>query len=116
MNAPASFHHTMNDLLANGRLHYVVIYLDDLVIFSHTLEEHKHHVGEVLLILNNAHFQVLPSKCAIATRQIQFQDPIVAATTVEPTPDKFRASLDVPLPSTLSQAYRFLGKIRCNGF
>ena len=116
MNTPASFQHIMNDLLATGRLNYVVIYLDDIVIFSHTLEEHKRHVGEVLLILNNAHFKVPPPKCTIATRQIQFLDPIVAATTVEPTPDKFQASLDVPLPSTLSQAYRFLGKIGCNGF
>ena len=97
-------------------MHYVVIYLDDIVIFSHTLEKHKHHVGEILLILNNAHFKVPPSKCTIATRQIQFLDPDVTATTVEPTSDKFQASLDVPLPSTLSQANRFLGKIGCNGF
>ena len=59
---------------------------------------------------------VPPSKCTIATPQIQFLGPIVTATTVEPTPDKFQASLDVPSPSTLSQANRFLGKIGRNGF
>ena len=111
MNAPASFQRVMNNLLATGRWDYVVIYLDDIVIFSHTLEEHKRHVDEVLSVLNDAHFKVSPSKCTIAARQIEFLGHIVTATTVEPTPDKIQAILDIPPPRTLSQANRFLGKI-----
>ena len=66
MNAPASFHRIMNNLAATGCWDYVVIYLDDIVIFSHTLEEHKRHAGKVLPVLNNAHFQVSPPDCIIA--------------------------------------------------
>lgn len=111
MNAPASFQRVMNNLLATGRWDYVVIYLDDIVIFSHSLEEHKRHVEEVLSILDNAHFRVSPSKCTIAARKIEFLGHVVTPTTVEPTPAKLQAILDIPPPRTLSQANRFLGKI-----
>ena len=111
MNAPASFQRVMNNLLATGRWDYIVIYLDDIVIFSHTLEQHKRHVDEVLSILSDAHFKVSPSKCTIAARQIEFLGHIVTATTVEPTPDKIQAILDILPPRTLSQANKFLGKI-----
>lgn len=111
MNAPASFQRVMNNLLATGRWDYVVIYLDDIVIFSHSLEEHKSHVDEILTVLNNAHFKVSPSKCTIAARQIEFLGHLVTPTTIEPTPDKIQAILDISPPRTLSQANRFLGKI-----
>ncbi|CAF4626058.1 unnamed protein product, partial [Rotaria sp. Silwood2] len=111
MNAPASFQRVMNNLLATGRWDYVVVYLDDIVIFSHSLQEHKHHVDEVLSVLNKAHFTVSPAKCIIAAKQIEFLGHIVSATTVQPTPDKIQAILDIPPPRTLSQANKFLGKI-----
>ena len=111
MKAPSSFQCVVNNLLATGRWNYVVIYLDDIVIFSHTLEDHKRHAGEVLLILSNAHFKVSPSKCTIAARQIEFLDPIVTATTVGPTTDKIQALLDILSPCTLSKANELLGKI-----
>ncbi|CAF1523718.1 unnamed protein product [Adineta ricciae] len=110
-NAPASFQRVMNNLIATGRWDYVVVYLDDIVIFSHSLEEHAHHVAEILSILDKAHFKVSPSKCTIAAREIDFLGLVVSATTVEPCPDKIQVILDIPLPRTLSQANRFLGKI-----
>ncbi|CAF1497807.1 unnamed protein product [Adineta ricciae] len=110
-NAPASFQRVMNNLLVTGRWDYVVVYLDDIVIFSHSLEEHTQHVDEILSILDNAHFKVSPSKCTIAARQIEFLGHIVSATTVEPSPDKIQVILDIAPPRTLSQVNRFLGKI-----
>lgn len=111
MNAPASFQRVMNNLLATGRWDYVVIYLDDIVIFSHSLEEHKRHVNEILSILDAAHFKVSPPKCTIAVQNIEFLGHVVTTTTVEPSPDKIQAILDIPPPRTLSQANRFVGKI-----
>ena len=111
MNAPASFQRVMNNLIATGRWDYVVIYLDDIVIFSHSLEEHKRHVAEILAILDAAHFKVSPPKCTIAARWIEFLGHIINNTTVKPSPEKIQAILDTPSPRTLSQANRFLGKI-----
>ena len=111
MNAPASFQRVMNNLIATGRWDYVVIYLDDIVIFSHSLEEHQRHVAEILSILDAAHFKVSPPKCTIAAGQIEFLGHIINNTTVKPSPEKIQAILDIPSPRTLSQANRFLGKI-----
>lgn len=111
MNAPASFQRVMNNLLATGRWDYIVVYLDDIVIFSHTLAEHLRHVDEILSILDTAHFKVSPSKCTIASPHIEFLSHRVTATTVEPLREKIQAILDIPPPRTLSQANRFLGKI-----
>ncbi|CAF4081208.1 unnamed protein product, partial [Rotaria magnacalcarata] len=111
MNAPASFQRVMNNLLATGRWDYVVIYLDDIVIFSHSLEEHKRHVDEILSILDTAHFKVSPPKCTIAANQIEFLGHIITSNTVEPCREKIKVILDIPSPRTLSQANRFLGKI-----
>ncbi|CAF4410957.1 unnamed protein product, partial [Rotaria magnacalcarata] len=111
MNAPASFQRVMNNLLATGRWDYVVIYLDDIVIFSHSFEEHKRHVDEILSILDTAHFKVSPPKCTIAANQIEFLGHLITPNTVEPCRDKIKVILDIPSPRTLSQANRFLGKI-----
>ena len=111
MNAPATFQRVMNNLIATGRWDYVVVYLDDIVIFSNSFEEHLRHVHEILSILNRAHFKVSPPKCSIASSRIEFLGHIVTATAVEPSPDKVQAILDIQPPRTLSQANRFLGKI-----
>lgn len=47
MNAPPTFQRVMNNLIATGRWNYVVVYLDDILIFSDTIMDHKKHVAEV---------------------------------------------------------------------
>ena len=111
MNSPATFQRVMNDLLANGRWDYVVVYLDDIVVFSKTMEEHKRHVEEVLRTLWKARFQVSPAKCAIAMERIEFLSHIVTFDRVEPSPDKIQAIIDIAPPTSLSQANRFIGKV-----
>ena len=111
MNAPPTFQRVMNELLANGRWDYVVVYLDDIVVFSHTIEEHKKHVADVLTTLQNANFQVSPPKCSIAVETIEFLSHIVRADKVTPSPDKIKAIMDIAPPKTLSQANKFIGKV-----
>ena len=111
MNAPATFQRVMNNLIATGRWDYVVVYLDDIVIFSRSLADHQRHVDEILSILARAHFKVSPPKCAISSQRIEFLGHFITSSTVEPSPDKVRVILDMQPPRTLSQANRFLGKI-----
>ena len=110
MNAPPTFQRVMNELLAKGRWDFVVVYLDDIVIFSRNIEEHKQHLADVLSTLHNAKFQVSPSKCSIAVETIEFLSHIVTCDRIEPSPDKIKAILDIAPPKTLSQANQFIGK------
>ena len=59
-NAPAIFQGVMSHLIAADRWNYIAIYLDDIVIFSHSLKDYKRHVAEILSILDAAHFSVSP--------------------------------------------------------
>ena len=62
----------MSHLIATGRWNYIAIYLDDIVIFSHSLKDYKRHVAEILSILDAPHFKVSPPKCTIAVHKINF--------------------------------------------
>jgi hypothetical protein len=98
MNAPPTFQRVMNELLANGRWDYIVVYLDDIVVFSKTIQEHKQHPADVIDTLHNANFQVSPPKCKIAAQRIEFLSHIVTYDRVEPTPEKTTAILDFGPP------------------
>ena len=111
MNAPPIFQRVMNNLIATGRWNFVVVYLDDILIFSDTVADHKEHVAEVLSILQKARFQVSPPKYVIAVTKIEFLSHIITAAGIEPSPDEIQAVLDIPSPKTLTQANRFIGKI-----
>ncbi|CAF3342887.1 unnamed protein product [Rotaria socialis] len=100
----------MNELLAKGRWDYVVVYLDDIVIFSKTIEEHKQHVANVISTLHKANFQVSPAKCSIAVKKIEFLSHIVTSDKVEPSLDKIKAIVNIAPPKTLSQVNKFIGK------
>ena len=111
MNAPPTFQRVMNELLANGRWDYVVVYLDDILVFSKTIEEHKKHVEDVISTLHQANFQVSPPKCSIAVEMVEFLSHIVTEEMVKPSPEKIKAIIDMAPPKTLSQANKFIGKI-----
>ena len=111
MNAPPTFQRVLNNLVANGRWDYVVVYLDDILIFSKTMEEHKQHLRDDLSTLHQANFQVSPAKCSIAVTRIEFLGHISTHDKVEPLPEKIKAILDIPPPRTLAQANKFMGKV-----
>jgi alpha-D-ribose 1-methylphosphonate 5-triphosphate synthase subunit PhnH len=65
-NAPAPFQRFMNDLFSDLLDINVVVYLDDILIFSETPEDHKWHVHEVLKRLRKASLFALLKKCAFS--------------------------------------------------
>jgi transposase InsO family protein len=111
MNGPPTFQRTMHNLIGNGRWDYVMVYLDDILIFSRTFDEHKQHLHEILSLLSTAKFQVNPEKCTIATREINFLSHTINEHGIKPNGDKIKAILDLPSPRTLKEANEFLGKI-----
>ncbi|CAF1462530.1 unnamed protein product [Rotaria sordida] len=101
----------MHNLLGYGLWDYVLVYLDDILIFSRTFDEHKKHLHEILLILANANFQVNPAKCSIAVREINFLSHTVNENFIKPNGEKIKAIRELPALKTLKEANEFLGKI-----
>jgi len=111
MNGPPTFQRTMHNLLGYGRWDYGMAYLDDILIFSHTFDEHVKHLYEILSILANANFQVNPDKCFIAVQEIDFLGHTINEHGIKPNGEKIKAIVDLPPPTTLKEANEFLGKI-----
>lgn len=111
MNGPPTFQRTMHNLIGNGRWDYVMVYLDDILIFSRTFDQHKHHLNEILSLLSQANFQVNPDKCTIAVNEINFLSHTINEKGIQPNGDKIKVILDLPPPRTLKEANEFLGKI-----
>ncbi len=110
-NGPPTFQRTMHNLIGNGRWDYVMVYLDDILIFSRTFAEHKKHLHEILSLLAKAKFQVNPDKCTIAVHEINFLSHTINEHGIKSNGEKIKAIIDLPPPKTLKEANEFLGKI-----
>jgi hypothetical protein len=108
-NAPATFQSIVNNTLRPLLGRNVVVYLDDILIFSATLEEHRKHVEEVLTLLKKQQLYASPTKCTFATRELEFCGHIVGNGTIRPLPAKIEAVQAWPRPQTVHDVRQFLG-------
>jgi len=73
-NTPSAFQHFMNDIFSDVLDVFVVIYLDDILIYSDNMDDHKKHVKEVLKRLQENRLYTLPTKCVFHQDRIEFLD------------------------------------------
>jgi len=106
-NAPAIFMSHMNQTLRG--LSFVVVYLDDILIFSKTREEHVDHVKQVLDRLQQQKFYIKLSKCDFFKDSLKFLGFIISAQGVQVDPSKTMAVKDWPIPTTVHDVRAFLG-------
>ena len=71
-NAPASFQHLINDTLREFLDVFCTAYLDDILIYSDTLKEHKAHVTSILRKLESAGLYLKPEKCEFHTQKVKY--------------------------------------------
>ena len=97
----------MNTVLAKFLDIFVVGYLDDVMIFSQTLEEHVNHVKQVLDALNEAGMILNLDKCEFFATEVRFLGHIVSADGVKPDPRNIQKVLDWPTPRTITDVHGF---------
>lgn len=110
-NAPATYQRLMEECLGDLHLTYCFIYLDDLIIFSDTYEEHLLRVEKVLQRIRESNLKLSPKKCAFFMPRVKYVGHIVSADGVEPDPDKVEKVKTWPRPSTPEEVRQFLGFI-----
>jgi hypothetical protein len=108
-NAPATFQATMNEIFRPLLRKTVIVFFDDILVFSPTLELHLQHLEQVFQILSKQQFQLKVSKCSFCQPQISYLGHIVTAGTVAPDPLKIQAVMDWPPPKTVKGLRGFLG-------
>ncbi|KAM5354848.1 hypothetical protein ACJ41O_001494 [Fusarium nematophilum] len=108
-NAPAAFQRMINNVLREHLDIFVVCYLDDILIFSDTEEEHTEHVHKVLQTLQNANLLVEPEKSKFHASEVEFLGHIISHNEIRMDPKKLSAVRDWKEPSNVKEVQAFLG-------
>lgn len=108
-NAPATFCNIMNDVFYEYIDRFVVVYLDDIVVYSKTLDDHLIHLRRVLSRLREHQLYVKMEKCEFAQEEIMFLGHWVSKGQVRMDDRKIRAILDWPAPTKVTELRSFLG-------
>lgn len=108
-NAPATFQRMIQSLLAPYLDNFVVVYLDDILIFSADVGSHKNHVQKVLQVLQHNHLYVSLKKCEFGVRQTTFLGFLVGNQSVRVDDTKIGTVQHWPTPTTLRQVQSFVG-------
>jgi hypothetical protein len=108
-NAPSAFQAVMNTVFRAALNKHVLIYLDDIMIFSKTRAEHLRHIEEVFQILRKEGLAAKFVKCQFFKEELKFLGHIVTSDGVKPDPGKIEAVKNWPIPRTQTEVRGFLG-------
>ena len=108
-NAPASFQDLVNHTLKQYLDFSVIAYMDDILIYSQTEEEHIQHVKQVLAKLKEASLYVKGEKCTFHSKEVEFLGYIINTEGISMDPKKIKSIASWPTPNTLQELQSFLG-------
>jgi len=109
-NSPATFQTMMNDIFRNLIVEgIVVVYLDDILIFTKTKEEHEQAVRRVLQVLKENKLFLCPEKCEFCKQQIEYLGLVISENEVSMDPVKVAGVREWPTPENKTDIQAFLG-------
>jgi hypothetical protein len=111
-NSPATCQKLMETILQDLNLKICFVYLDDVIIFSDTYEEHLHRIDLVFQRLRETGLKLSPKKCSFFMPKVRYVGHVVSEHGIEPDPDKIEKVKSWPTPTTPTtpeEVRRFLG-------
>lgn len=113
-NAPATFQRFMNMMFGSADENmwiYVMVYLDDVIIFSATIDEHGNHLVRVLAIISRHGLKLKLSKCEFARTRVRYLGHVLDSNGVQVDPEKVAAVRAMPAPTKIVELQSFLGMV-----
>ena len=108
-NAPATFQALMNDVLRPFLCRFILVFFDDILIYSKTWADHLRHLRAVLSKLRQHRLFVKRSKCAFGVTSVSYLGHIISEAGVAMDPTKVQAIHDWPVPRSARAVRGFLG-------
>ena len=108
-NAPSTFQCVMNNVLSPFLRKFVMVFLDDILIYIPSLDTHLSHLQQVLDKLREHNLYMKLSKCSFAQHQIEYLGHIISQEGVATNPSKTVAMLQWPSPTSVTELRGFLG-------
>ena len=110
-NAPATFQRCMQECLGELNLSYCLIYMDDIVVYARTLQDHLYRLRRVFDRFREHRLKLKPSKCAFFKEEITYLGHRVSAEGVKPATTNVDKILDKRPPRTYTEIREFLGMV-----
>ena len=107
-NAPATFQRLMDIVLAGLKCQCCLVYIDDVVIYSPTFEQHLVDLEKVFQALNDAQLRLKGSKCCFFRKEMKYLEHVVTPDGVKPDPALVKAVAEFPQPQTIKDVQSFL--------
>ena len=108
-NAPATFQTLMNTILQPFLDRFVIVFLDDIMVYSDSIEEHQKHLDQVLSKLEENELFAKPSKCTIGVSEVEFCGHIIGKGVVRTSRSKTKLVEEWPVPTNVHEVRQFLG-------
>ena len=108
-NAPSTFQRLMNRILKPVLYESVLVYLDDIIVFSKTVDEHIEHIAAVFKILAENGLKLKAKKCDFFKTKIDYLGHVVSSEGVAPDEKKVQSILNYPEPRNQKEVSSFLG-------
>lgn len=108
-NAPTTFQGLMNSVFQTLLRKCVLIFFDDILIYSSSMDLHVNHLRNVFMLMRENNLYAKKSKCAFATERVEYLGHYIQAQGISTDPSKVQAVADWPLPLNLKQLRGFLG-------
>jgi transposase InsO family protein len=111
-NSPAIFQRILSGIIRRNNLEgFCINYIDDVLVFSKTFEEHVKHVVQVLEAIKKKGFKLKFTKCSFAKHSVNYLGHIIEKNTVRPLQDNLISIRNFPIPTCRKNIRQFLGKI-----
>ncbi|KAI3762610.1 hypothetical protein L1987_53047 [Smallanthus sonchifolius] len=108
-NAPAVFMDLMNRVCKPYLDKFVIVFIDDILIYSRTKEEHEHHLKLILELLRNEKLYAKFSKCEFWIREVHFLGHVINKNGIHVDPSKIESIKNWEAPRTPTEVRQFLG-------
>ncbi|GBG86929.1 hypothetical protein CBR_g44383 [Chara braunii] len=108
-NAPATFQATMTNEFRAMLDRFVLVYLDDILVYSRTLEDHLGHLRRVLETLRRAKYKAKRDKCEFVRQELEYLGHFVTPEGISPLSDKIQAIQEWSEPRNVTDVRSFLG-------
>lgn len=108
-NAPSTFQRLMQRIFGDQQCQSLLLYLDDIVVFSSTVEQHLERLDVVLGRLQQQGLKAKLSKCAFFQQEVRYLGHVISDKGVSTDPSKVQVVANWPQPTTISELRSFLG-------
>ena len=108
-NAPATFQRLMQNCLGVLNLTYALVYLDDMIVYSKTEEDHLQWLQAVFEQFHEHGLKLKPSKCSFLRKQITFLGHEISADSMMPGNLNLKGIAEMAPPANYTEVQRFLG-------